>query len=61
MSTSKGDTLVLIPGIYRSGVNSNETAFLMVYQNFEKLNLGASGPAIRLFLAKRNSIYHFIR
>ena len=32
MSTSKGDTLVLIPGIYRSGVNSNETAFLMVYQ-----------------------------
>ena len=32
MSTSNGDTLVLIPGIYRSGVNSNETAFLMVYQ-----------------------------
>ena len=25
--------------------------------NFEKLNIGASGPAIRLFLAKRNSIY----
>ena len=32
MSTSNGDTIVLIPGIYRSGVNSNETAFLMVYQ-----------------------------
>ena len=26
--------------------------------NFEKLDLGASGPAIRLFLAKNNSIYH---
>ena len=25
--------------------------------NFEKLNLGASGPAIRLFLARKNSIY----
>ena len=25
--------------------------------NFEKLNLGASGPAIRLFLAKEKSIY----
>ena len=25
--------------------------------NFEKLNIGASGPAIRLFLAKKNSIY----
>ena len=25
--------------------------------NFEKLNIGASGPAIRLFLAKNNSIY----
>ena len=25
--------------------------------NFEKLNLGASGPAIRLILAKNNSIY----
>ena len=25
--------------------------------NFEKLNLGASGPAIRLFLAKKKSIY----
>ena len=25
--------------------------------NFEKLNLGASGPAIRLFLAKSSSIY----
>ena len=25
--------------------------------NFERLNIGASGPAIRLFLAKRNSIY----
>lgn len=25
--------------------------------NFEKLNLGASGPAIRLYLAKDNSIY----
>lgn len=25
--------------------------------NFEKLNLGASGPAIRLFLAKNKSIY----
>ena len=25
--------------------------------NFEKVNLGASGPAIRLFLAKNNSIY----
>ena len=25
--------------------------------NFEKVNLGASGPAIRLFLAKNNSLY----
>ena len=25
--------------------------------NFEKLSLGASGPAIRLFLAKKNSSY----
>ncbi len=25
--------------------------------NFEKLNLGASGPAIRLFLSRNNSIY----
>ena len=25
--------------------------------NFERLNLGASGPAIRLFLAKNKSIY----
>ena len=25
--------------------------------NFERLNIGASGPAIRLFLAKSNSIY----
>ena len=25
--------------------------------NFEKVNLGASGPAIRLFLSKNNSIY----
>ena len=25
--------------------------------NFEKLNLGASGPAIRLFLAKQKSVY----
>ena len=25
--------------------------------NFEKLNIGASGPAIRLFLAKKKSIY----
>ena len=25
--------------------------------NFEKLNLGASGPALRLFLTKRDSIY----
>ena len=25
--------------------------------NFEKLNIGASGPAIRLFLAKNKSIY----
>ena len=25
--------------------------------NFERLNIGASGPAIRLFLAKNNSIY----
>ena len=25
--------------------------------NFEKLNLGASGPAIRLFLARKNSVY----
>jgi len=25
--------------------------------NFEKVNLGASGPAIRLFLAKNNSVY----
>ena len=26
--------------------------------NFEKLNMGASGPAIRLFLSKNNSIYN---
>ena len=32
MSTSNGETLVLIPGIYRSGVSEYETAFLMIYQ-----------------------------
>ena len=31
MSTSNGETLVLIPGIYRSGVSKYETAFLMIY------------------------------
>ena len=32
MSTSNGETLVLIPGIYRSGASEYETAFLMIYQ-----------------------------
>jgi len=31
--------------------------FGMKIVNFEKLNIGASGPAIRLFLAKNKSIY----
>ena len=31
--------------------------FDMKIVNFEKLNIGASGPAIRLFLAKNKSIY----
>ena len=32
MSTKNNQTVVVIPGIYRSGENSNETAFLMFYQ-----------------------------
>ena len=32
MTTSKGETLVVIPGIYRSGFSEYETAFLMIYQ-----------------------------
>ena len=32
--------------------------FNIIIINFEKLNLGASGPAIRLFLAKDKSKYH---
>ena len=32
MTTSKGKTLVVIPGIYRSGFSEYETAFLMIYQ-----------------------------
>ena len=32
MTTSKGETLVIIPGIYRSGFSEYETAFLMIYQ-----------------------------
>ena len=31
--------------------------FGIIMINFEKLDLGASGPAIRLFLAKKNSVY----
>lgn len=32
MSCANGDTIVTIPGIYRSGIDDNETAFLMFYQ-----------------------------
>ena len=32
MSSKKGETFVAIPGIYRSGINNNQTAFLMFYQ-----------------------------
>jgi len=32
MSSKNGETFVVIPGIYRSGVNNNQTAFLMFYQ-----------------------------
>ena len=32
MSTKNNQTVVVIPGIFRSGENSNETAFLMFYQ-----------------------------
>ena len=32
MSSKNGQTFVVIPGIYKSGVNNNQTAFLMLYQ-----------------------------
>ena len=32
MSSKNGETFVAIPGIYRSGINNNQTAFLMFYQ-----------------------------
>lgn len=32
MSCVNGESIVIIPGIYRSGVSDNETAFLMLYQ-----------------------------
>ena len=32
MSSKNGEAFVLIPGIYRSGANNNQTAFLMFYQ-----------------------------
>lgn len=32
MSSKDGNSFVIIPGIYRSGINNNQTAFIMFYQ-----------------------------
>lgn len=36
MSTEDGESIVLIPGIYRSGIENSKTAFLMIYQSINK-------------------------